>query len=1647
MNLAGIIQLHASGHLDAAEQGYRSLIGQKIHGSVELRNLALICTNDGRVDEAIELYKSAIELNQSDLDAWIELGCTYWQIRDAERALDSWTRARELNPESPIAHMNIGVVHGELGNLDLAAASYQSALRCKADFPEAWYNLGNTYMAQHKLDLAIDCYQRAIEFRPDFAKAYLNMGNAYRLEPDQAIACFREAVRIAPDFVDAYLNLGNTLVQLGRAEEALATLQKAVELSPQHAPTYNNLGLAYLELGRVDESSRAFRKALELEPDYSKAHTNMALALRDGGDLKGAIAALQKSLEIDDNHPQTYEILGLILSTYGKSEEANAAYRKSFLTECEIVGASAAVKRLVELLIELERIPVLYREVEEIAQVRSRYSASLEEALSLVSNDQLVIRPEDREILVRLLFKISTFYLSYQQFNDVELQSGYSRLITSILRPEPYKRDASFRGGSKVRLGIASEYLRNHVASFWGHGWPAALPREDYELFFYSLNGKVDDVTEKCAAIGTFRWLPFHPVSYTKSLEVMKNDNLDVLFIPDVGMTATSKILSVHRVAPVQAVAWAHPITTGSPAIDYFLTSDMMEPEGAEQHYSEKLVKLPKLGVCFPAVSPPSESFSRADFDLPKNKVVFGSVQSLFKYLPQYDSVFASIAKRVPNSYFVFVAGMSDPITAVFEERLRRAFAEAGLDFDQYGKVLPRMEHLRFLKLLGVIDVNLDSIGWTGGITTMYSFSMNCPVVTYAGEFMRGRHSYAMLKMVGAEELIAGTLDEYVEIAVKLGSDKKLRKTLSKRIADNKGKIFNERENVEQLDAFFKSQVVRERQPEPPAAVQPASDDYQSGVSHFRNGKVEQAIECFRRVLAEQPESAHIHNDLGIALFHHGLVDEAVMHLNNAVRINPDYPEAYLNLGVIKCAAGCLDDGIASYQRALVLNPAFADAHYNLALAYGNQCRFEEALSCYSKAIEINPKYLNAYLNSGNILVAQNKPAEALEVFRRAIEIDESYAALYLSMSVALSHLGRLDESIESCNKVLQLIPDSVEAYNNLGRAYSAQGRWDDAIAVLRRAIEINPQYVGAYANLGIAFQGAQRLDEAVATFARAVELAPQEAQNHNNLGAALQRQKKLDHAVSAFSRALELKDDDVDALNNLALVLMEQNKVDEAVGVYHHALEVRTRGLAEQSPVRAIGRLIVELHRVPVMYHSEEEVASTRQRYLANLTQCLTLLDQSAPTLTADEYTILKELVFKITNFYLAYQQLNDRDVQAAYAKLLIEILKPEMSQFLRLERAPNTRSKIRLGIVSEYLQSHNASFWAYGWLDNFPKSDYEFFLYSLNGNADSYTERFANLGAFRWLKFDKDSYVRALEEIRKDELDILFFPDVGMSVSSKIASLCRLAPIQCVGWGHPVTTGSPNVDYYLSGEFMETEQSDSYYSEKLVRLPNVGLYLEPPELPAERLTRADFGIPDGKVIYGAVQSLFKYLPQYDHVYTDIAKKVENAVFVFVGSNSPEVAAVLEARLRSAFEQASLSFEKHVKILNRMPFSKFMQLISIVDVSLDSVGFNGGTTAMRCLYVNCPVVTLAGPTMRERAGAAMLQMAGLNELVADSVENYVSLSSKLGLDDAYRLSIVSQIEERKERLFYDRQCVDSLDQFFKSKVKDTRKAIALSPA
>ena len=466
----------------------------------------------------------------------------------------------------------------------------------------------------------------------------------------------------------------------------------------------------------------------------------------------------------------------------------------------------------------MAQLPILYRSEAEVAVRRQRYAVALEG-----------LAGSDARVLADAIGRSQPFFLPYQGQDDRRLQASYGELACRVLaETEPLARLAARPAqGERIRLGIVSGFFCDHTLwKLFLEGWLTHIDRTRFEVIGFH-TGRVADAQTARGASLCDRFVHALP-SAAAWRDAITGATPHVLLYPEVGMEPTAGRLAAMRLAPVQCVAWGQPETSGMPTIDYFLSSALMEPPDGDANYTERLVRLPNLGLCYaPEVSQPPFSRVMVGPDLtaartrekdsshhphavPDQSVpVFWSGQALYKYLPQYDAVFPRIATELGACRFIFIAfAKSQAVTDAFHDRLRQVFAAYGLDADQHVVILTPMSQRDYIDAVGRADVILDTIGWSGGKSTLDCLATDPAIVTIPGPFMRGRHTAAILQRIGCEATIAGSVDDYVSIAVRLARDPVWRTEVRHAVAQGKHRAFNDVAYMRALERFLMEAAV-----------------------------------------------------------------------------------------------------------------------------------------------------------------------------------------------------------------------------------------------------------------------------------------------------------------------------------------------------------------------------------------------------------------------------------------------------------------------------------------------------------------------------------------------------------------------------------------------------------------------------------------------------------------------------------------------------------------------------------------------------------------------------------------------------------------------------------------------------------------------
>jgi tetratricopeptide (TPR) repeat protein/glycosyltransferase involved in cell wall biosynthesis len=940
---------------------------------------------------------------------------------------------------------------------------------------------------------------------------------------EDAIANFQKVITIQPEHAKAHYNLGVLFYQQDNVDAATVHFQRAIAIQPDYTDAYYNLGVLCQKHDDLDAAIAHYRKTLSLQPTYADAYYNLGLIFKTRDDLDEAIAHFQKAIEIKPDRVDAHIKCGDTLFDRNQVTAAIHAYEKALVYQPD----NAIARRMKHLI-----LPIFYENEAEISLWRQRFTDGLQ---TLINTSSLETEAE-REKVLAILVQSTNFYLAYQGKDILELQCSYAQFlhrITAAQYPQWVQKleMPTLSQGGKIRIGYVSPHLKNHNGAKWALGWLKNRDRQAFEVYSYFTGKEPDSTTQQFQQESdVFRHLDG---DLTEVCTQIYADRLHILVFTDIGMHPQTDMLASLRLAPVQCNCWGHPVTSGSPNIDYYLSSDLMEPDNAQTHYSEKLIRLPNLGFCYPQPLLPQARKTRADFDLPDDAVIYLSCQSLFKYLPQYDDIFVGIAKRSPSARFVFICHhLSKFITTQFQQRLWGAFARSGLDAEQYCTILPRQVKTDdYLNLLLVADVYLDTPGWSGGNTTLEAIACGLTVVTLPGEFMRGRHSYAMLKILGIEETIAHTEADYIDIAVRLGEDLYWRQEIAQKMEENHAGtnpagncLYDDTTCMSALEAFYTSVV------NPPDLNLNLDKWRKTAIAHHQAGQFADAEKLYEQILAYQPENTIVLNLLGTLACQTDRLELGIAKIQAALEINPNYVDANFNLGNAIRESGDLESALRQYQKTISLKPDHIEAYRSLGQVLGKQSKFQEAISNFQRAIALNPSYTEAYFDLAVTLYEQEDFEGAIAAYQKLITIAPNHFEVHNCLGVALERNGNSDEAIANFHQAIAINPNHAETYNNLGLALYNRGEFDLAISNYQKAIVLKPSLVGAYNNLGIVLNEMGKLDEAINNFRAALAIEPNYAEARYGLGAAHYEMGKLVEAINIFREAILIKPNYADA-------------------------------------------------------------------------------------------------------------------------------------------------------------------------------------------------------------------------------------------------------------------------------------------------------------------------------------------------------------------------------------------------------------------------------------------------------------------------------------------------------------------------------------
>jgi protein O-GlcNAc transferase len=757
ISLETALQKYQQGQLTEAGSMYRQILAQDPKNLDALRMSSIMAEQQGELPQAMDFARQLIALKPRSVEYYLHLANLLMSANEPDEATAWLEKGLKLDRRNVDVHLLLGDAAQQKREYEGALKHYQKALQVDRSIPDVYNNMANTHLALGNLEAAMELYRKAISLNPNYTEAYFNLGNALRQFGNlpEAIAAYQKAMELSPHFYQAYSMLGLVAKNMNNYEHAEAFYRQALEIQPGDASTLSNLAIALAEQDRIDEAMQVFTDLAAQHPHHPDVLSDFALTINSKGYQERAMSIYEALARQNPHHP---------------NQQLNHALS----------------------------LPVVYQHAQDLAHWRQRYADGLETLLHQQLNQ---LRPHKVGA-----FSGSSFYLAYQGGDDKALQCKMAQVYQKIL-PIPPEKTTARPVNTKMRIGFISGHLSpKHTIGKLMYGIMARLSREKYDIHIFSVPSKHAFLGNlKIHADDHVHLLPYP--SLMQSWEALHAANLDVLFYSDIGMDPFTYLLAHYRLAPVQCVTWGHPVTTGIPTIDYFISSKLLEPENAQDHYSEELVQLSRLPVYYYRPKLSSTTSNRETFGWTDTQHIYLCPQSLYKFHPDFDALIGQILRQDPSGVLVMLARGTSPVP----DKLKQRFQKTIPDVADRVQWLPELSREDFLHLMCCADVMLDPMHFGGGNTTYEALALGVPIVTWPSAYMRGRVTAACYQQMGFTRLIAESAEEYVTLALKVGMDAQFREACRTEILTKNQALYEDEQVIQELEAFFLNALARQK--------------------------------------------------------------------------------------------------------------------------------------------------------------------------------------------------------------------------------------------------------------------------------------------------------------------------------------------------------------------------------------------------------------------------------------------------------------------------------------------------------------------------------------------------------------------------------------------------------------------------------------------------------------------------------------------------------------------------------------------------------------------------------------------------------------------------------------------------------------------
>lgn len=633
------------------------------------------------------------------------------------------------------------------------------------------------------------------------------------------------------------------------------------------------------------------------------------------------------------------------------------------------------------------------------------------------------------------------------------------------------------------------------------------------------------------------------------------------------------------------------------------------------------------------------------------------------------------------------------------------------------------------------------------------------------------------------------------------------------------------------------------------------------------------------------------------------------------------------------------------------------------------------AIRLYKKVVRKYPGHAAGLNLFGQALSQGGELAAAASSFQKALSLQPDVPDGYFNLGVTLHRLGRYEEAAANLQSAVDAKPQDAEARSSLGAALNELGRNSEAMEQCLQAIALEPSLAGAHVNCGNALLAMHKVMAAIQHYETASRLAPTLADVQVCLCVAMVAADRFEEAVRHGERALVLSPGDADAHMALGNALVELGRRHEAAEQFRKAIEL------DPDHKFAFGALASSLLSICDWraYHDIKRKLESR------VAQGKTRLDP----LVCLEYFDDPSLHFRCARNAIAREKFDSRPSAP-----------PEVRR---------SRDRIRVAYLSSDIRRHAM---AYLFAELFSLHDRETFeIIGISTGPDDGSELRSRIvqsfDRFHDVRFHGDDEIADL--VRNLGADILVDLN-GHTTHARFGVFARRpAPVQVTYLGYPGTTGADFIDYVVADPIVLPFDQQTYYSEKIVHLPDSYQANDSRRLiSANTPTRRDAGLPDG-FVFCCFNKTDKITPAIFDIWMQLLKRVDGSALWLIADDAARNNLGAEAAARGVNPDALV-------FVPRIANEDHLARHGLADLFLDTLPYNAHTTASDALWAGLPLVTCTGEAFAGRVAASLLHACDLPELVTTTLDEYEALAFRLATEPMLLKEVRTKLARNRTR-------------------------------